>query len=109
MDCTLATLIACFHMSNLYVDTGLLAQDAEFPRMETRTHVNRLPGVTETVTEQVPTMRAVNPYGRLALGYGIDFRSVSLSLELSHVSSLATEDDRGVNAVQLRARWFPFR
>ena len=109
MECTLATLIACFHLSGVYVDTGLLAQDAEFPRLESQTHVTRLPGATETVTERVPTMRAANPYGRLALGYCLDFRRVSLSLEVSHVSSLSTADDRGVNAVQLRARWYPFR
>lgn len=109
MDCTLATLIACFHMSNLYVDTGLLAQDASFPHMETHTHVNTLPGAIETVTEREMTMRSANPYGRLAIGYGIDFRSVSLSMELAHVSSLATDSDRGVNSLQLRARWYPLR
>jgi hypothetical protein len=50
-----------------------------------------------------------NPYGRLALGYEIEFRHISWSLEVAHTSSLASSTDRGINSVQLRAHWYPFR
>jgi hypothetical protein len=109
MECTLATLIACFSWSNLYIDTGLLAQDAEFPHMEQRTHTYALRSATETVTAPEVVMRAANPYGRFALGYQVELPRVTFSLEVAHVSSLATADDRGVNSLQLRARWYPFR
>lgn len=110
MECTIATLIACFHMSGLYIDSGLQLQDeAGLRQIWSTTQVNVLPGVTETVKTYALSAEPLNPYGRLAVGYGIDFRSVSLSLEVAHVSSLATNEDRGVNSLQLRARWYPFR
>jgi len=114
MECTLATLIACFSWANLYIDGGLSYQD----RGDTHVVSNleqferRLPnGVIESGTEMVTRVYDVryNPYGRLALGYQLDFGSLVLSIEGAHRSSLKSDDDRGINSVQLRARWFPFR
>lgn len=114
MECTLATLIACFSWSGLYIDTGVSYQD----RGDTHVVSNleqferRLPnGVIESGTEMVTRVYDVryNPYGRLALGYQLDFGSLVVSVEASHISSLETDDDRGINSLGIRARWFPFR
>lgn len=112
MDCALATLhalISCFSWSNLYLDGGLSYQDTALPHQEFDTQVNRLPGATEVVTTQFTTDKADNPYGRIALGYELRFSAVTLSLEASHTSSVTTDEDRGINAITFRARWFPFR
>lgn len=112
MDCALATLqtlIACFSWSNLYVDGGLSYQDSSPTHQAWKTHVNRLPGVTETVRTQYTTDEPLNPYGRISMGYELRFPSVTLSLEASHTSSLDTGDDRGINAISIKARWYPFR
>lgn len=106
MECTIATLIACFSWSNLYVDTGLLAQDSG---VEDRRATYEWYDGSYILQRESDSHYAANPYGRLAIGYGFDLRRVSLSLEVAHVSSLATADDRGVNSLQLRARWYPFR
>lgn len=112
MECTLATLIACFHLSGLYVDTGLSYQDSGVEQVTDLSTYRWIPGDQDFEIDRSShraSLRADNPYGRLALGYALDFRRVSLSLEVAHVSSLATADDRGVNSVQLRARWYPLR
>ena len=109
ISCTLQTLLACFSLSGLYVDTGLSYQDSQTPHQIWQTNVNRTPsGAIETVKQQVTTDDPFNPYGRLSIGYELQFRSLTLALEASHVSSIK-EDDRGINSVGLRARWYPFR
>lgn len=109
MDCaltTLHTLIACFSWSNLYVDGGVQFNDYDTLR----------PGYTEPVTvgfETISYQTAIperdNPYGRFALGYEIAFSSVSVRLEASHLSSIASDNDRGLNAIGFSVRWYPFR
>jgi hypothetical protein len=107
--CSLFALIACFNWSGFYVDGGLSFQDSSPVHQEWATTVNYLPTATETVRTQYTTDEPLNPYGRFALGYQIEFKSVTLSLEAAHVSSLATNRDRGVNSIGLKARWYPFR
>jgi hypothetical protein len=107
--CSLFALISCFSWSNLYIDGGLQFQDQAGFNEHHYVEVKRLPGVTETVTTPYYTDGLMNPYGRLALGYQIEFKSVTLSLEASHTSSFDTDADRGINAIGLKARWFPFR
>lgn len=99
MECSLAALIACFSWSNLYIDTSLSYLDVKqiYPHWE------------ETINQRVNRSEYLSPYGGLALGFSLPIQEVTLSLEASHVSSLATSHDRGINAVSLRARWFPFR
>jgi hypothetical protein len=112
MECTLATLhafIACFSWSNLYVDGGLQFQDAGDARLEWVTRTNHAGNAIETVTALESVDEPLNPYGRFALGYQIDFKSVTLSLEASHLSSFQTDTDRGINAIAIKARWYPFR
>jgi hypothetical protein len=109
MECSLFALLACFSWSNFYVDGGLSYKDKERPHQVFETHVNRLPGVTETITTQRTTDEPMNPYGRLALGYEMQFSSLSLALEVAHESSVETNDDEGFTAISLRARWHPFR
>jgi hypothetical protein len=109
MDCSLFALLVCLNWSNVYIDTGLSYQDSSAEHQEWRTHVNVMPGVIETVHTQYTTTRPLNPYGRIALGYEIRFTRVTLALEASHYSSFETADDRGVNALSLKARWYPFR
>lgn len=107
--CSLHALLACFNLSGLYVDSGLSWQDTSLPHQELTTTTTDLGSVIETVTVPYTTDRPFNPYGRIALGYELRFSSVALALEASHTSSLAISDDRGINAVTLRARWYPFR
>jgi hypothetical protein len=113
MDCaitTLQTLIACFSWSNLYVDGGLQFNDYDTLRPGFTDAVTiDTPSVTETIRYQTAIAERDNPYGRLALGYEIELSSVSLRLEASHVSSFATDDDRGLNAITFGVRWYPFR
>jgi len=39
----------------------------------------------------------------------IPFKAIDLSAEVFHDSSIASNRDRGVNGVAIRATWFPFR
>jgi hypothetical protein len=110
MDCTLATLIACFNLSGLYIDGGLQFNDYDTlrPGYTDSVTING-PGVVETISFQTAIAERDNPYGRIALGYEISFPKVSLRLEASHLSSFASDSDRGLNAISLSARWYPFR
>lgn len=107
--CSLHALIACFSWSNVYLDAGLSYQDFDVPRSEWRTTVNHGGNAIETVTSLYSWDDDQNPYGRVALGYEVSFSSISLRLEASHLSSMNTGKDRGVNAVSINARWYPFR
>ena len=107
--CSLFALIACFSWNNLYLDGGLQYQDADVQRTGHFTTVNHDGNAVETVITPFSYIADENPYGRLSLGYQIEFRSVTMALEISHISSLETNADRGVNTIGLRARWYPFR
>lgn len=113
MDCSLAALIACFSLGGLYIDTGMSYQDAGVYTVYHSDSASTVvsDGLIETnsSSQEFRTNSASNPYGRLSLGYQIDFSSVTWRLEVSHVSSLATDKDRGVNSIKIGARWFPFR
>lgn len=109
MDCalsTLHTLIACFSWSNFYVDGGLLYQDSGVEKV---TAAYEWYDAKYILQDRDESHYASNPYGRVALGYEMRFTNVSLSLEAAHTSSLDTGSDRGVNAISLKARWYPFR
>lgn len=110
MECALATLIACFSWSNLYIDTQFNLQDRTVPYHYWR-DISPPPrdGVIETAFVSTISDRSDNPYLRSALGFELSFRQVDLSAEIFHDSSIATSRDRGVNGIGLRARWFPFR
>jgi hypothetical protein len=112
VECTLAALLACFSWSGLYIDGGLQYHDSGVERSETITrplsiHVPYVDLETEQVSYRQWNDRR-NPYGALAVGYEIEFRSVSMRLEFSHASSLATGDDRGLNSASFMLRWRPF-
>lgn len=109
MECAIATLLACFSWSNLYLDSGLSLQDVGDARIEWQTTQSQLDGVVETISRQVEVDSPMNPYGRIALGYEVSLFTLTWRLEASHASSVATSRDRGVNAVSLSARWYPFR
>ena len=114
MECTLAALIACFSWGNLYVDTGIQIQD----RGEIHHYyVDRSSEVIEADGDFTRSHYQddslidwkLNPYGRFAIGYQLDFSNVTIRLEGIHTSSIARADDRGMNALGLSLRWFPFR
>lgn len=116
MSCTLATLAACFSWSGLYVDAGISYQDARIERTVIERTVTqwKAPGFTtidkdETVSH---TEAAANPYGRLALGYSVDFDvnrgRLTISAECFHDSSLADSRDHGINGCGVSGRWRPF-
>lgn len=109
MECTLYALLACFSWSNLYLDGAMSWHDSELPHQVYETEVFTGPGLVETVTTQRTTDDPLNPYGRIAIGYEMRFSSVSLAIEASHTSSVDTNEDHGVNAISLRARWYPFK
>lgn len=111
MECSLAALIACFSWSNLYVDGDLSFHDrGEYFTSRERAALLTEQGDLIQEAAQVRTVnKARNPYGRLSLGYQIDVAEISWRLDLSHVSSLETGKDRGVNSISISASWFPFR
>ena len=108
MECTLAALITCFNLSGLYVDSGLSWQDVGEPEFHQRAGVINHDWGAQTVLYRDVTIGPENPYGRISLGYEVEFRSFSWRVEASHISSIATNEDRGINSVSLSARWFPF-
>lgn len=110
MECTLAALLACFRLSGMYIDTGISIQDSGV-ESQTKEAAYDFYGGEYHLMDSAATSEhfARNPYGRLSLGYQIDFGNVTWRFEASHLSSLATESDRGVNSIGISARWFPFR
>jgi len=111
MECSLFALIACFSWSNLYIDNQISYQDRSLPRHYWK-DVSPPAGPTGAAeTAYVATIENENqnPYYRGAIGIKLPFRSIDLSAEVFHDSSVATKRDRGVNGVAIRATWFPFR
>lgn len=110
MECTLATLMACFSWSGLFLDSSIQVQDAGIAYNYTfETWELRGQQWENTRREDIFSDTSQNPYGSVAIGYVVDFPTAQLSLEARHTSSLALEDDKGINSLQLRLRWFPFR
>jgi hypothetical protein len=113
MDCTLAALIACFSWSGFYLDTGISYQDrgetliSEYDFAVVDEAGGEIPELRYRLTQY--TDRVHNPYVNVALGYEVNFRAVSIRLQGSHTSSVATGQDKGINAITLGARWYPFR
>lgn len=112
MECTFAALIACFSWSNLYLDNQISYQDRSVPYHYWRAVSPPPPSSTGAVesTYYVATIgdRNENPYYRGAIGIKLPFRSIDVSAEVFHDSSIPSSD-RGVNGIALRAQWFPFR
>lgn len=116
MECSLFSLIACFSWSNLYVDAQVAFQDARYAeRTEIVTREEIMYGFGQPTLNSSETWmasrshEAANPYMRNAIGYQITFRQIDVAAEIFHDSSMATNRDRGVNGIAIRARWFPFR
>lgn len=110
MDCTLAALLSCFSLSGVYIDSGLSVLDSEIPAYNLSAQQWQAPDQTLLRLEgHLVNPKTENPYGRLAIGYEIDFMSVRVAIEASHLSSVATNKDRGINSLSLSMRWFPFR
>lgn len=112
MECTLATLIACFSWSGLYLDTGLAyKENSEHYMLIERTVIRSdLGTVTEEGERTFQSSAARSVHGHFAIGYEVRFESLSINLEaLSHDSRLDSSRDRGENAYRLNVRWFPFR
>lgn len=110
MDCALQALMACFSLSGIYFDSGISVQDYE-PAYLHRFDYQYIDtgAVQETSWREEISHRSRNPYGRLSLGYELDFKSIRIALEAMHNSSIATKDDKGVNSLSLTMRWYPFR
>ena len=110
MDCTLAALIACFNLSGIYLDSGLSVQDYEPAYLKRWDFISyNGDGVEETGWREEVSRSSRNPYGKIAVGYELDLRSVRIALEAVHQSSIATNSDKGINSLALSVRWFPFR
>lgn len=113
MECSLFALIACFSWSNLYIDNQISYQDRSVPYHYWQA-VTPPPSSSTGALESTYYRSAVgeddqNPYYRGSIGIKIPFRSIDISAEVFHDSSISTGRDRGVNGVALRAQWFPFR
>lgn len=110
MSCLLAICL-----SGLYLDGGLSYADSgvEIYQLKTTllTRETRW-GDIEYVgssDERASSHRALNPYGRLALGYEHQINlQLRLNAELYHESSIETGRDRGVNGARVSLRWFPW-
>lgn len=111
MECTLATLIACLSWSNLYLDAQISYQDRSVPyhewvSMGTSTSQS---GLIESTWLSTISNENENPYLRNAIGLRLPFRSIDVSAECFHDSSMSSDRDRGVNGCAIKAQWFPFR
>lgn len=111
MECSLAALIACFSWSNLYVDAQISYQDRAVPYHEWRYEGTSTSagGLIESTWRSTITNENENPYMRNAIGMKLPFRSIDISLEAFHDSSISSDRDRGVNGFAVKAQWFPFR
>lgn len=110
MDCVLAALLSCFSLSGIYVDSGFSVQDYEQAYLKRWDFISyNGDGVQETGWREKVAHKSRNPYGKLALGYELDFRSVRVALEAAHQSSVSSNSDKGINSLSLSLRWFPFR
>lgn len=111
MECSIAALIACFSWSNLYLDAQISYQDRSVPYHEwaySGTHISQS-GLVESTWLSTITNENENPYMRNAIGMKLPFRSIDVSLEAFHDSSISSDRDRGVNGFAVKAQWFPFR
>lgn len=102
MECTLATLLtsACLSWSNLYLDGHISVIDEPVTRYE-------FDGANWIATPDYQ-----NPYGGYTIGLMIPLEPVkgmSFSIEASHLLSSIEYKDKGINAIGIHARWFPFR
>jgi DNA/RNA endonuclease G (NUC1) len=110
MECTLATLIACFSWSGLYLDNQVSVTDREVPYHYWKyTGTTAKDGVIETSYLSTIGNESQNPYLRNAIGFQLSFRKIDVSVEAFHDSSMSSNEDRGVNGLALKARWYPFR
>jgi hypothetical protein len=113
MSCSLLALAAC--AAGLYLDGSLAALDSgvEQYRRDTTVVVLERNGFRQLAGTRVSesySHEALNPYGRLAIGYEQPFftPTLRLSAELFHESSIATGRDRGVNGGRISLRWYPW-
>lgn len=53
--------------------------------------------------------RIKNPYGIAEIGWKREWDQASIDVVLRHESSVATTLDHGMNSVEVRASWYPFR
>jgi hypothetical protein len=118
VDCTLATLIACFSWSNLYLDVG-----ADFIKDRGRSYSESSygeslyvlpangnePFLQRNMIRQIDSIErdVFNPYVRPALGYEIDMRAVKLDFSVFYQES-ARVSDRGEYGASIRLRLHPF-
>lgn len=112
MDCTLATLIACFSWSGLYIDSGMSWQNrGETYVTQFGTYDRNLAdGLPEALPYAFSTDKPSNPYMDVSVGYSVKIENVEVSLTVrGHRSSIATGADKGFNYARLGFRWFPFR
>lgn len=109
MNCVLSALAACLRLTGFYVDAsaGVFDVGLEPSTSTVVTYVDQggrvYPWSAETIGRAV-----LNPYGRLAVGYSLTFMSADFYIEVAHVSSLAADSDRGLNAAMVGLRWHPF-
>lgn len=111
MECSLFALITCFSWSNLYIDSDLMILDHGVQSYTQQKDMYAWfdDSFHYIKSDSATRSSADNPYGRLVIGYQVELKTVTLSLQAEHTSSLATDGDRGVNGLAIKARWFPFR
>lgn len=118
MDCTLATLIACFSWSNLYLNAGAdYIRDRE-PRYIESFYGEPLyvlpangddPYLQRNMIREISRNERVieSPYGRLSLGYEANIRNWRIDVSAFYQESTAV-NDRGEKGASVNVRWFPF-
>lgn len=119
MECSLATLIACFSWSNLYFDASTdFIRDRE-PRFTESYYGESLYVMPANGNEPFLQRNAIreigrtereidSPYGRAALGYELDLSSMRIDVSAFYQESLAATD-RGEVGASIKVKWFPFR
>lgn len=104
MSCALATLAACFSLSGFYADAAIQHSNFGEARYYYTSYQDSAHDYRYATIDNSPT----NPYGRLAIGYDIEFKLATFRLEWSHESSLATSRDRGEERVTIGLTVRPF-
>lgn len=115
MECTLATLIACFGWSSLYLDAGagyteggsyrVDSYEFEFDYRNVSSGVHESGGFQTRAKTELGGFR----YGRATLGYEINVSNVRLSLDGSIARNIDSGRNGTMKSIGLSARWFLFR
>lgn len=61
-------------------------------------------------TRHYDLTKVKDPYGTMELGFQADpMRQLHVEIAARHASSIATHEDKGINSIEARIRWTPWK